>query len=119
METRSFTRAILWVLSGLIVWSVHFLIVYPFNALACARGFATARVFDVDVVPFTILCVTIAALVLIAAVLSLSAREGMRTANEADAPGRFLQRLALGIGALSAVAIILETVPVMMIPPCG
>ena len=30
----------MFVLGGLIVWGAHILLIYPFNAIACTRGFA-------------------------------------------------------------------------------
>ena len=119
MEARSFTSQLLFVLSGLIVWSVHFLVVYPFNAIACARGFAGSEILGVDIVPLAILCVTIVALALIAAALFAATRRGSPATTGGDDSGRFLRGLTLGVGLLSAVAVILETIPALMIPPCG
>lgn len=120
MDVRGFTSQILFVLSGLIIWSVHFLVIYPFNALACARGFTAVDVLGVGIVPFTILGVTILALAAIAASAFLApANRGPANPNGNAANEKFLRGLAIGIALLSSLAIVLETIPVLMIPPCG
>jgi hypothetical protein len=120
MASRIFTYQTLLVLSGLIIWAVHFLIVYPFNALACVYGLAAAEIVGIGIVPIIIVIVTVLSLALIGAAL-FAATAGRATEQpQIEAPNqRFLRFLTVGIGLLSAVAVIWETLPVFMIPPCG
>ena len=45
----SFARTVLRMSSPVIVWALHFAVVYGFTALACARGFAHAASWTVTV----------------------------------------------------------------------
>jgi hypothetical protein len=120
MAATGFSRQVLLVMSGLIVWAVHFLVVYPFNALACARNFATFEILGIGILPVAIVIVTLLSLGLIgAALLAVTAGRAFEQPEIEPSNGRFLRALTIGIGLLSAVAVIWETIPVFMVPPCG
>jgi hypothetical protein len=54
MGDEDFIRKSLFMIGGLLVWAVHFGLVYTFNALACARGFVGLQVFGFGVVPVVV-----------------------------------------------------------------
>ena len=56
-----FAHRLLLASAGLLVWGAHFLFVYVFTALACARAFADLRLIGIGIVPMAILAATAAA----------------------------------------------------------
>jgi hypothetical protein len=113
-----FASRLLLASAGLLVWGGHFLFIYVFAALACARAFADMHLFGVGVVPLAILASTVVALLLLA---WLSVR-GWRTENRVPTSGpntpSFLRHLGAALGIYSAVAILLQALPVLIIPVC-
>jgi len=109
MHVSRFTRDFLLLFSAPIIWVVHFLFVYGFTGIACARGFAHVQWFGTDTVAVAILGATFAAIVFI--VLTL-----VRIPAGTDA---FLRWSTIGLGLLSAVAVVWETLPVPLVPACG
>lgn len=113
MTVPRFSFQLVFVVGGLIVWGAHFLLIYPFNAIACTRGFAA-------VAPLTILALTVLALAALAAIVYAAARNrGPLRARSGDPNQALLRMLAIGIALLAAVAVVWETIPVVMIPPCA
>ncbi|MBA3326158.1 MAG: hypothetical protein H0T41_13115 [Rhodobacteraceae bacterium] len=115
---RALPRLLL-LLGGLLVWGAHFLLIYVFAALACARAFADARLFGVGVVPATILAATVAALLAVAW-LRRRARleEGRAIAADRRTP-RFMRRLGAALAFYSVAAILLQVLPALMLPVCA
>ena len=118
MTEKGFASRLLLASAGLLVWGAHFLFIYVFAALACARAFADMRLFGMGIVPLAILASTVAALLLLA---WLSIRgwltENRVRAADPDTP-RFLRHLGAVLGIYSAVAILLQALPVLVIPVC-
>src|SRR3546814_15575902 len=59
-------------LAGLLIWAAHFLLIYGFAALACARGFADVRLLGAGVVPLIVGAATAVAILAVAAMLLLA-----------------------------------------------
>ena len=119
MAARGFSIQILFVMSGLIVWGVHLLAVYTVNALACARGFADMDVLGIGIAPFTIVVLGLVSLVVLAGLAAVAVRErGPFSADEGQEQS-FLRFLTIAIAGLSGVAVVWETIPAFLIPPCG
>jgi len=91
-----------WLVSGVIVWAVHFLAIYGFTALGCARGFGHAAP------PAVAFAGVVAAAVLVAII----ARAWTRRAH-------FECWLSGAIAFLALVAVVYETIPAWAIPPCA
>jgi hypothetical protein len=109
MDQKPFWIASLHMFSGVIVWAVHFTAIYSFTALACARGFAELRWLGIGIVSWavgaaTLIAATAALVILVPAV---------RTARRS-----FESWMAAGTAALALIAILWETLPVMMLPVC-
>lgn len=118
VSERGFAPRLLLASAGLLVWGAHFLFIYVFAALACARAFADVRLLGVGIVSFAILASTVAALLLLAW-LSVRAWRTEDRAHTADpATPRFLRHLGAALGIYSATAILLQALPVLMIPVC-
>ena len=92
----------LWLSSGVIVWAIHFVAIYGYTGLACARAMERS-------VPWAVGGAT---LIAATAALAILAR-AMRTAGRS-----FESWMAAGIAALALIAILWETLPVMILPVC-
>jgi hypothetical protein len=92
----------LWIAAGIAIWALHFAAAYGFTALACARGWEAA-------VPWVVGGATLAA---VGAIALLTLALWPRRAH-------FIEWMAIAVAALALVAILLEAVPVMMVPPCA
>jgi hypothetical protein len=96
--------------AGALVWALHFLSIYVFAALACARGFADVRWLGIGVVSWTIGAATALALAALA-IIVVGVMRGAR-------PIGFNDWVSASVAALAAVAIVWETLPALMVPAC-
>jgi len=92
----------LWISAGVIVWALHFALIYGFTSLACARGWDGA-------IPWTVASATLAAAAMIVVIMF----KGMSDTAE------FIQWMTSTVAALALVAIIWEGAPVLLVSPCG
>ncbi|HYE48022.1 MAG TPA: hypothetical protein VEB20_00415 [Azospirillaceae bacterium] len=108
-QNRRFLAVTLLVCWGPVVWFLHLNAVYVLHALACERGFG-------GVAP-GIAALTLAA----AAALVLPLRPAWRrTQGEGRFPtARFIDRLALALGAFSLLGIAWNALPVLLVPHCA
>lgn len=97
----AFVRTVLSTGSGVLVWAAHFMLVYGWAALACARGYAALP-------PWVVGVLSLAA----AALCGALALHFWRTR------ARFERALGGGLAALALVAILWESLPLAMVPPC-
>lgn len=106
MQPR-FLRTALFVMAGLLIWSVDFAFTYVFAAVACARGFAGRSVLGMGIVPFAIVAATIVCAAAAGAVLwrALHGYRQARRASTADTE-QFLLFTAFTVAALSLLAIL-------------
>ena len=88
--------------AGVIVWALHFTVLYGFAALACARGFAGA-------VPWVS---GAAGGLALAALLLILVRTRPQRAE-------FESWLAFSIAAFALVGVVFETVSVYLVRPCA
>jgi hypothetical protein len=109
MEQRPFWITSLHMFAGVIVWAVHFTAIYSFTALACARGFAQMQWLGMGVVTWVIGGATLVAATATLVILVPALRTARRS---------FESWMAAGIAALALIAILWETLPVMMLPVC-
>ncbi len=115
---KGFAPRLLLASAGLLIWGSHFLFIYIFAALACARAFADLRLLGIGIVPFAIGISTVVALLLLAWLSILAWRRESRVfAGEPDTP-RFLRWLGAALGIYSAAAILLQALPALVIPVC-
>jgi hypothetical protein len=114
------TIAVLASVLGLVVWALHFALVYAVNALACERDWAGWRPFGLPWVPVAILVLTIGALAALG--LLLRAARGRLAGSwieggEAE-PG-FTAWLAAAAAGYSALAVLFQAMPALLVPACG
>ena len=97
----TFARTALVLAAGPLAWAVHFLTLYGFTGVACARAMTAS-------IPWAIALATIAAAVCVAAIAhALRARES------------FEHWLAGALAAAALVAIAWEALPVLLVRPCA
>jgi hypothetical protein len=86
--------------AGVIVWALHFALVYGFTGLACARGLGAA-------VPWVVAAVTAlaAALAVLLVLKNLHAE--------------FIQWMTAAVAAAALVAILWEGLAGLLVPTCG
>ena len=94
----------------IVVWAVHFTVIYGFTALACARHLTGA-------VPWVVGTASAAAML---ALIALALPAGIRAAGiRATQAIRFPDCLALGLAALAAMAVVWEASSLLWVPACG
>ena len=109
----------LWPALGFIVWGTHFLVIYCTAAVVCERGLAGLTFLGYPVPRITTALATAGALVILAAIIaraSLGLRGGADPLRE---PRVFSHFLALMTALLSALAVLLNSVPAFTLPLCG
>lgn len=101
-------RGFIWTLSALGIAGVHFIILYGFTALACARGFGVGAVYAVG---WTVTLLALAAALLVAFIVG----SGWRRSGAS--PG-FAGWMVVGCAAVAGTTIALVTLPLAMVPIC-
>lgn len=114
-STTSTTTRRLWVAP--LVWAAHFLAIYAFTALACARKSATGW-YGVDAVPWFVGAATLVAAALLLAMISIAVRDLRRGASPLQ-PSAFTHWLSAALAGLALLAVVWETLPVLLIPLCS
>lgn len=116
---------------GPIVWSAHFVLVYVYNAIACAKRFAGTEWMGLPLVPLVVIGLTVLALAMIGGLAWLAwirfreVRHAAHLVHEKDieesvpARQRFMASSALLLCGISAVAVLMVGLPALWVPPCG
>ncbi len=85
---------------GVVLWALHFTVIYGFTALACARGFG-------DAAPWAVVFATaLAAAAAIAIIVTHLSSE-------------FTRWMTAAVAGLALVAILWEGLPAFMVPVCA
>jgi hypothetical protein len=105
-------------LSGLMIWAAHFLLIYVFTALACARRFADLSWLGIGVVPWVIGAATLAATAATLVVIGLAVRD-TRSSTSRNNTSSFVPWMTAALGGLALMAILWEALPVLLVPACG
>ena len=107
---------------GLFAWAAHFLAIYIYNALACARRFHHVEIASFPNVPVVVAAMTAGGLIACAWLgWRAYAWRGALLAGEdrANDTNRFLRYVAIGNTLLAGVAIVWQGLFVLVVPPCG
>jgi hypothetical protein len=132
MVARALERDSLFsLIAGPLVWTVHFLTLYIFTAIACAHGFFDHEIFGVRVVPLVGGAVTLVAVALILDALVLSYRRWRGKPSDGElAPlpphdrsdvasrRRFMAYAGFLLSGLALIATIWETLPIVFFATC-
>ncbi|MBU1385124.1 MAG: hypothetical protein KKG14_00640 [Alphaproteobacteria bacterium] len=98
----------LWMLGGLIVWTIHFMGVYAIASLADVVSRADDLTWRMIALAFSAACL------LAALALTVVAARRVRRAAAAEAPEGFGDQLALLGGGVSALAIAWQALPTLI-----
>jgi hypothetical protein len=131
MVARAFEHDSLFsLIAGPLVWSAHFLLIYVFTALACARGFFHDEILGIRIVPLVGSALSLVAVALIIDALYLSWRRWQGgLADDERLPGtqdddgttsrrQFMARAGLLLSAVALVATVWQTLPVFFFASC-
>lgn len=119
MRSRRFAGLLTGMMAGLLIWAAHFAVVYAFNGLACARGFAGTTLFGIGLVPAGIVAVTVLALAATALVVLRARRGPWPALGTSDEAGRFVRWMTAAFASLSLLAILWIGLPALQVPACG
>lgn len=130
MVARAFERDSLFsLIVGPLVWSAHFLAIYVFTAIACARGFFHHEVFGIGIVPLVGSALSLVALAVIADALYLSWYRWLGDEPEGQPPPphdrgdvasrrEFMAYAGLLLSALALIATVWQTLPIFFFASC-
>jgi hypothetical protein len=113
MQVSPFTHNFLLLFAGPLIWAMHFLAIYGFTGIICARPSVYASWFGIGIVTWGIIAAGIVAIVMIAAVYLVVKPRDAAPDNHA-----FIRWMSVTLSLLSVVAIIWETLTVFLIPAC-
>ena len=113
MQVPYFTRVLLLMGSGPLIWAAHFVFIYVVTALVCARPDAGLEWVNGGIFYWVL---GIATVVAIAAIVGITWR-GLRSGGVKENV-RFVEWTALALGGLSIYAIVLDALPVLLVPVC-
>lgn len=100
--------------SGPIIWAIHFAFIYGFNGIMCARPFLKQEWAGLSLAGWAIVLSSAAALL---AIGWFSVR-GLRSDMDIHSK-EFARWMTIGLSLLSAFAVILEAIPVFLVPECA
>jgi len=108
-----FTHDILLLFAGPLVWAVHFVAIYGFAGVVCARtGAAQAQWLGIHLLAWGVCALGVAALAALATCFALAPRT-------AEPDNRsFVRITSRGLLLLAGVAVLWETISVLMLPAC-
>lgn len=120
MSDADFLRKSLFTVSGLLIWALHFALLYGLAAVACARGWQEHRFLGFGLIPFSTAALTLAALMAAAATLLAGIRRyaAAEQAHDIRPVDAFMAYTAATLAAVSLVAILWNAVPVFIVPVC-
>lgn len=108
-----FSRTFLFMLAGPLIWAAHLLFIYSVHGTVCARP-AWHGAWAGIPAPLVILIAGLLALAAMAAIYLRLHKHMPRVAT-----ARFIPWLAGALNLLSAVAIVWESLAVLLVPACG
>jgi len=112
---------------GPMVWVAHFLSIYVFTALACARGFFEVEALGLGIVPLVGGALTLVAVALIVDAGVLSWRRWHAAQGEEQPPHddnhpasrrRFMAYAGLLLSGIALIATIWEALPILFLTTC-
>ena len=113
--SMSFAGALLRMSAPLVIWAVHFLVIYALTAIACARGFAATRVLGIDAVSWGIAAATVLAAGAMLFTIGVAVR---RLRPQSNGTAAFVHWMSAAAGGLALVGILWEALPVLIVPAC-
>ena len=113
MRLSTFTHDFLLLMAGPVVWGVHFVAIYGFMGVVCARPVPQAQWAGVGWPGWVVVAMSVVATAVLLAWLRVRP-----TAQDPD-NRRFLRWSSLALGVLALLAIAWETLAVFLVPGCA
>lgn len=126
-QTQGTARTVWWSLvGGIVVWSLHLMIVYPLTSLACERGLFTGTVAGILELNLIQIITTVIAALIVAGLGLLALRAWRRTQVPAGgvqtAKGgshHLIAFVAMLLNGMFLISILLAFVPIVVLQACG
>ena len=118
MTAERFSRVLIGMMAGLLIWAAHLASVYGVTGLACARLLGDAELLGFNAVRLIVVVLTVAALLATAWVMvrALTGRGPGRWSSAE--PRRFIDWTTAAIAGLSMVAILWGGLPALQVAVC-
>ena len=113
MRVSLFTHDFLLLFAAPLIWGLHFVGIYGFTGVLCARPGANASWLGLSVATWVLVAAGLAAAAAIIACMAVAPRDAARENR------RFVGRVGRGLGGLALVAIAWETMAVLLVPGCS
>lgn len=113
-SASSFTHSFLLLFSGPLIWAVHFVVIYGFIGIVCARPPADAEWFGIGLALWGVCAASLAAVAAMAAVCIWVKPRNTGRNNQA-----FIRWMSITLNLLSAAAIGWETLAAFLVPACA
>lgn len=118
MPIPGFVATIFYLFGGLVIWTARFLAAYGFTGLYCARPDWPDEVAGIGLLTLVVGLLSLAALGGATAILAHAASRLRSRRGEGSENGRFVHAVAAAVATLGIVAILWESLPLLMIPVC-
>lgn len=108
----------------LVVWALHFVVVYSLQGLACARALWRAPVAGLETMTWVLWALTVLALGVIALFGARALRAWRIARAQTDgrtetARLRFLTALSALVALIAAIGVVFTALPVALLPTCA
>lgn len=113
MPASPFTHNFLVLFAGPLIWAVHFIAIYGFTGIVCARLPASLTWHGIGIAVWGIAGAGLAAVAAITAVYL-----GAKLRDVAPDNLVFIRSMSLTLSLLAVIAIVWETLAVFLIPAC-
>ena len=110
----TFTRSFLLLFSGAIVWSVHFVAIYGFTGVMCARPALRQEWLGIGIIAWGVSLASLMAIAILV-VLHFASWRAWRQGHDIS----FQRKTAASLALFAILAIVWETLPVLLVPACG
>lgn len=108
----------------MLVWALHLVVVYSLQGVTCGEALANRRIAGLETLTWWVLALTAAAFVALAWMGARALRARRVSEDERSSPllasrRRFAATLTALLSALSVVAVLFTTIPVLLLPGCA
>jgi hypothetical protein len=107
-------------LGGIVVWSLHLMIVYPLTSLNCEWGWFETNTGGLSGLQGIQIVVTVIAAVItgIGGLFAWRNRQQLSQVSD-NHRHRFMANMGFGLNILFTSLIVVSLVPILTLPPCG
>lgn len=109
-DARPFAGDALRASGGVILWALHFFVIYGFTALACERGFHAVVWFGAGPITWVVLGATAVTAMAMVALIRYLLR---------NSPRAFVDWLGAALTGLALIGVLYEAVPILLVEPCA